>query len=106
MFYTHETIQQLRTASDVKHALNSESHFFDRTTMRFFGDKMTSFGVRTVNGKRYMYRKPSARVNVFGAWKTTGKQYFSAWEIVPHGDHVRLQSQSKDVEMQVYEAII
>jgi hypothetical protein len=37
------------TASDLKRLYgrgNPEGHFFDRETMRFFGDTMRNFGVR------------------------------------------------------------
>lgn len=39
------------TPSELKHAIESrgtESHFFDRRTMRFFGDSMRNYGVRAV----------------------------------------------------------
>lgn len=37
-------------ASELKYQIEStgrESHFFDRKTMRFFGDRMANFGVRS-----------------------------------------------------------
>lgn len=37
-------------ASELKYQIEStgrESHFFDRKTMRFFGDRMSNFGVRS-----------------------------------------------------------
>ena len=105
MIYTSETINQIKSASDVKYALRDDNHFFDRSTMRFFGDKVTSFGVRTVNGKRYMYRKPSAQVNVFGKWKTAGREFFNAWEIVPKHDHVELRHVDKSEKEEVYQSI-
>lgn len=105
MIYTNETIKNLKNATDVKYALNSDSYFFTRKTMKFFGDKMNSFGVRTINGKRYMYRKPTAKVNVFGTWKTAGKNFFNAWEITPHNDHVKLNLISDEVKEQIYNAI-
>lgn len=44
------------TPSELKYLLESaaesrglESHFFDRKTMRFFGDTMRNFGVRAVS---------------------------------------------------------
>jgi hypothetical protein len=104
MIYTQETINQVKTASDVKYALQ-DSYFFSRNTMKFFGDKMSSFGVRTINSKRYLYRKPSARVNVFGTWKTAGKMFFNCWEIVPKQDHVDLQPVSDEIKDAVYFAI-
>ncbi len=105
MIFTEQTIGQLKTASDVKYALNDSSYFFERKTMKFFGDKMSSFGVRTLNGKRYLYRKPSARVNVFGTWKTAGKMFFGCWEIVPKRDHVDLQPVSDEIKDAVYFAL-
>lgn len=62
---------------------SGQGHFFDRDTMKFFGDKMSSFGVkRRLNlsgqsGRTVLYRKPTAQVNVFGTWHTVG--YRSAW---------------------------
>lgn len=105
MIFTHETINQLKTASDIKYALNGNSYFFNRSTMKFFGDKMTSFGVRTINGKRYLYRKPSAKVNVFGTWKTAGREFFGAWEIIPKHDHVDLSPIDEQTKDAVYQAI-
>lgn len=105
MIFTAETLKNIKTASDVKYALNEDSHFFDRKTMKFFGDSMTSFGVRTVNGKRYIYRKPTARVNVFGTWKMAGREFFNVWEITPHTDHVKLQHVSDEVKNQIYAVI-
>ncbi len=39
----------IRTASDLKHAVETaghETHFFDRASMKFFGDRMSNYGVR------------------------------------------------------------
>ena len=105
MIYTTETVHKLKTASDVKYALSEDSYFFSRSTMRFFGDKITSFGVRTVNGKRYLYRKPSARVNVFGTWKIAGREFFIAWEIVPKHDHVELVKCDDETKDLIYSTI-
>lgn len=105
MIYTNDTIKQVRNASDVKHALREDNHFFNRSTMRFFGDTLASFGVRTVNGKRYIYRKPTAKVNAFGKWKTAGREFFSAWEIVPKHDHVELRHVDKSEKEKVYQSI-
>ena len=102
MIFTSDTLKNIKSASDVKYALNSDSHFFDRNTMRFFGDKMTSFGIRTIDGMRVMYRKPSAMVNVFGTWKRTGKDYFSAWQLVPHGDHIEISPLTKEQQSAIY----
>jgi len=90
MMYTKETLKDIKTASDVKYALPESSYFFSRDTMRFFGDKMTSFGVKWDDGKRILYRKPSAMVNVFGTWKRAGNEFSRKWEIVPKFDHIEL----------------
>ena len=105
MIYTKETLKEIKTPSDVKCALSNDSHFFERKTMKFFGDKMTSFGVRTVNGKRVLYRKPSAMVNVFGTWKVCGRTYFRAWEIMPKYDHVELSLLTDNDEEIVYNSL-
>lgn len=39
------------TPSELKYLVkqaNTESHFFDRETMRYFGDTMKNYGVRTI----------------------------------------------------------
>lgn len=36
---------------------NSETHFFDRATMKFFGDTMGNFGVRSAGENWELYRK-------------------------------------------------
>jgi hypothetical protein len=102
MIYTQENLKHVKTASDVKHALNSDSYFFSRKAMKFFGDKMTSFGIKTINGKRYMYRKPSAKVNVFGTWKTAGFDFFNAWELLPMLDHLELKVLSTEEKVNFY----
>lgn len=79
-------LSNIKTASDVKRLLSKPSFFFDSKTMRFFGDTMKSFGVRTIDGKRVMFRKPGALVNVFGKWKHAGREYFGAWDIVALDD--------------------
>lgn len=58
-------------------------HFFERGTMKFFGDTMRSFGAVTIDGTTYLYRKPSAMVNVFGNWKRAGREFFGAWRFDP-----------------------
>lgn len=105
MIYTPENLKHVKTASDVKHALKSDSYFFSRQNMKFSGDKMTSFGIKTINGKRYLYRKPTAKVNVFGTWKTTGKDFFNAWEIVPKIDHLVLSIVSDEEKETIYNSL-
>lgn len=78
MLVNENTILKM-SVSDIKY--HNEGPFFSRSTMRFFGDKMTSFGVRTFDGKRVLYRKPNAMVNVFGTWKRAGREFASCWII-------------------------
>ena len=70
------------TPADIKANYNPEGHFFDRATMRFFGDKMSSFGVFKWRGKRYLYRKPQAMIDVFGEWKRAGRGSAHVWQVV------------------------
>jgi hypothetical protein len=40
---------KIKTASDLKYAVvqaNEEPYFFTRSTMKFFGDRMSNYGVR------------------------------------------------------------
>ena len=44
-----KTQAKIKTASDLKHYVNKADHepfFFDRGTMRFFGDTMRNYGIR------------------------------------------------------------
>ena len=46
-----KTQVQVKTASDLKYLYeqsNPDGHFFDRKTMKFFGDRMKNYGVRKV----------------------------------------------------------
>lgn len=69
--------------SDIRASYRADGHFFDRKTMRFFGDTMQSFGVFTHEGERYMYRKPSARINIFGTIRLAGSDNAKVWRVVP-----------------------
>jgi len=40
---------------------NSNSHFFDRKTMRFFGDTMRNYGVRSAEDNWELYRKHAVK---------------------------------------------
>ena len=75
------------TPSDLKYHVEQtgqEPHFFDRATMRFFGDTMRNFGVRRVTVSGY-----SDEIN-----PETGKyeiRKFDCWELyrkraVKHGN--------------------
>ena len=64
----------------------SKRHFFDRSTMKFFGDKMTSFGVSRIGGVVYLYRKSSAFVNCFGTWRRVAEDiqsFGNVWRLDP-----------------------
>ncbi len=68
---------------DIKRAATAAgSPFFSRPTMQFFGDTMKMFGTRTIDGKVYVYRKPSqTRVPRF--WDEIGlsiNAMRTAWE--------------------------
>jgi hypothetical protein len=85
------------TASTLKYVYernNPEGHFFDRCTMRFFGDTMRNFGVRdggkvrtiTVNGIEEvdvweLYRKRPVKGGVHGFFryfrKDNGQEVFT-----------------------------
>ena len=58
-------------------------HFFDRETMRFFGDTMKSFKTIEHEGDVYLYRRPDVKVSVFGTWKQVGREHFNAWKYDP-----------------------
>lgn len=81
------------TPSDIRYAYErggergdhpASRHFFKRDTMKFFGDTMRSFGVKTIGGQVILYRKPTAKVNVFGTWKEAGREFFGAWRFDPN----------------------
>ncbi len=81
MNITSESVLKM-SVSDIKY--HNEGHFFSRSTMKFFGDKMSSFGVRTYQGKRILYRKPTAYVRTpFSGVQQAGKTFFSCWEVKP-----------------------
>ena len=75
------TPSQIRQAYEA--ANDGSRHFFDHKTMKWFGDTMRSYGTRTINGTIYMYRKADARANVFGTWRTVGRDFFNAWRFNP-----------------------
>lgn len=84
MIINNQTVLKM-SVSDIKH--HNEGYFFSRSTMRFFGDKMTSFGVRTFEGKRILYRKPTAYVKTpFSGIQQAGKTFFSCWEVKPKNE--------------------
>ncbi len=86
---------------------NPDNHFWDRNTMRFFGDKVSSFTCMTLLNVRYMYRKPSAWVSVFGERKKADKAHFNVWEVVVTSDglHYDLLPVSKVTQDHIYERV-
>jgi len=73
------------TASELKHRVEQaghESHFFDRETMRYFGDRMSNYGVRAAQ----VFTLYDANGNYVGKQGVT----VDAWELyrrrpVKHG---------------------
>jgi hypothetical protein len=66
------------TASELKaniEAAGHESHFFDRDTMRFFGDRMSNYGVRSAvvrsqyNGAGEWVGHDGAEIEVWELWR-------------------------------------
>lgn len=47
------------TIYDIKR--NHRGFFFSKETMAFFGDTLKNFGVKTINGHIYVYRKQGRR---------------------------------------------
>jgi len=65
--YTNVTI---KTASDLKYwheLLNPDSKFFERKTMKFFGDYMANYGIKTHTTCIELYR----RKPVYGGLQTS-----------------------------------
>jgi hypothetical protein len=63
------------TASELKYLYeknNPEGHFFDRDTMRFFGDTMSNFGVRDA-GEKMVVSTSGIEYNV-GLWELYRKR--------------------------------
>lgn len=83
MIINNESVLKM-SVSDIKH--HNNGHFFSRSNMKFFGDKMSSFGVRTFEGKRILYRRPTAYVRTFTGVQQAGKTFFSCWEIKPKNE--------------------
>jgi len=92
------------TPADIKRNYNANNcgHFFDRDSMKWFGDTMRSFAVIVIDDVTYLYRKPTATVNVFGTRKTAGRQFFNCYEVMPNG---KLNHVMADVENMVWAAI-
>ena len=92
--------------AEIKRRYNetNEGHFFDPETMKWFGDEMSSFDTIELDGDLYMFRKPSAYVNVFGTRKRAGRDYFNAWEVkVDESGVLELSTVSKAREIRIYQ---
>jgi hypothetical protein len=80
---------EIKTPSNVRMFYESREaqtrYFFSRETMRFFGDTMRSFGVKRLGETVYLYRKPSASVNVFGRWTQAAENnnFLGIWRLDP-----------------------
>lgn len=90
---TKYTLQQIKS-------MNQENggYFFSRKTMKFFGDRMSSFNVKQWHGLTVLYRKPTATItNMRGERVCAGKQYFNAWRFNPEtGDLISLSYDDKE----------
>lgn len=96
------------TPAAVRQAYNlnpDAGHFFDRATMRWFGDTMKSFGCTQVDGVDYMYRRRTAEVNVFGKWQTAGREFFGCYSITEKNGRVDVSSVDDDTREKVYRAL-
>lgn len=96
------------TPAAIKQAYNRNpdaGHFFDRRTMQFFGDRMASYSTIEHGGQTYMFRKPSASVNVFGRWHTAGRAYFNCWRVVETGGRMDLQTCDTETTGTIYALI-
>jgi len=90
-----------KTVSQIKAA--AKGCFFDRKTMRFFGDTMRSFGIRHLDGKTYIYRKPVAYVNApFSGRVKAEKNFFGCWEVVCNSDGVDISAVSQETKERIY----
>ena len=82
MTMTQTVINKMRP-SDIRANYDPRGYFFDRDTMRFFGDTMASFGAYTDDsGNRIMYRKKTLK----------GGPGRNDWKVVATdcGEYVRL----------------
>lgn len=72
----------MKTASDLKRfveSTNEEPHFFDRSSMKFFGDTMRNYGVRDYGDCWELYRRKPVKHGLKNSAyfdKVTGKRRF------------------------------
>ena len=66
MIFTKETIQKKECSiTTIKYATKeSDSHFFDRKTMKFFGQRMSDFKKKVINDRVFIYA--TSRLNFDG----------------------------------------
>jgi hypothetical protein len=104
MEITSQSILKM-SVSDIKYY--NKGYFFSRDTMKFFGDKMSSFGVRTYDGRRILYRKPNAYVKTpFSGVQKAGKLFFSCWEVIVKSENeVDLMPISDDFKNLFYNSL-
>lgn len=73
---TKDLIKKM-TPSDIKYYYREDGHFFDRQTMKFFGDTMSNFGAYTDDkGERILYRKKAVKHGLIG----------NGWKVVKNND--------------------
>jgi len=72
---TMETKIKTPTIYDIKYATQEkEPHFFDRQTLKFFGDTMKNFGVFQEDGEIFIYRKKPVKHGLTGTWLYNWKE--------------------------------
>lgn len=70
----------IKNASDLKYHYqdkNPDGHFFDRKTMKFFGDTMANYGVRNHGTYFELYRKKPVKHGL------SKSHYFDAITLIP-----------------------
>ena len=80
---------------------NHTGHFFDRETMKFFGDKMGSFRVAQHYGVTYVYRHPDAMVSIFGKVQRAGMEHFTVWEVKEDGSLSSVNAEARELVWQL-----
>jgi len=63
---------------------------------------MRSFGTVRIDDVDYLYRKRTAKVNVFGRWQTAGKDFFGCWRIDETGGRIDLDSVDDETKAMVF----
>lgn len=104
MLINNESILKM-TVSNIKYY--NKGYFFSRETMRFFGDKMASFGAKTFEGVRVLYRKPTAYVKTpFSGTRQAGKDFFNCWIVEPVNEQeIKLKIANDDFKNRFYKTL-